>query len=953
MRLTERWLNKAEERTGKGLIASYTCAFLFLCALVFPWYYCVGRALMWKGDSWTQHYKALLYYSRYLRQIVLNFLSGNPSVPEFDLAIGEGNDILETLHYYVIGDPFAFFSVLVPSCLLVFYYVLMILLRMYLSGLAFLYLCRYFGGISKKENVKSALLGTGAVIGALVYVFAYWTLLNAARHPYFLNPLIYFPLLVVGVEKVIRKEKPDLFVGTVAVAALSNFYFFYVLALMTGLYAIVRVFWLYRVEKVKLVSSFVRLFLWVLLGAALAAVILLPMCRAFLTNGRMDTKNTLRMLYPLSYYEKLPSLLLSSGDAYWICMGFAVPVFIVLCLFFKRKGHPFVKRLMILCFIMMLFPAFARAFNGFSYITNRWSWVLALLAGLATALLWDEISEIGKKEWHFLLIAASVYTLLCVVCWNSRTWRSFSAVLLLLLTIYLVRPGREKTAVKRSLLFMGAVSIAMNSFWLNAYVSDSYASKSAYYWDAVSMVSDNEAEEVKRLVRQCGDTEWFRYAGPSIDTNGNLVAGVSSTQFYWTIGSPETAEYRTLTEQREYSLYKFYEYDGRAALTGLAAVKYYLLKPQDKASVPYGFEKLRDLPDGTGTLYINQNALPIFYTYDSCMSLDVWKAMPAVEREAALLETAVLENVPKNLPETAWDDILYDVREDGTRVELHGGVPFTIVCGDGVTKLSGARGFSVTKKGAEAEIILLNCPEDSEVYLKFTIDGLKPTTGQAPAPIGQMLFKKPVKIGPLTFEKPADFRFFATDKLEWKVPDSAEILICTEDGTEKPLVIHNDEYCYYNNRTEFTVNLGYRTEGPEKCKLIFREAGEYRMLVDVRAKSMEGFTEAVSARKEDNPEITVDRYGTFKAELSVDRPKLLCLAVPYHEGFSVTVNGKEAELIKTNVGYMGVMLSPGENSVTFSYKRPLDLLGKAVSALAVLTCLALWLKRRKTEKRTS
>lgn len=948
MRLTEKWLKRAEERTGKNLTGSYTSAFFFLCVIVFPWYYCIGRTLMWKGDSWTQHYKALLYYSRYLRKIVGSFFTGHPSVPAFDLSIGEGNDILETLHYYVIGDPFAFFSILVPSSCLVFYYIVMILLRMYLSGLAFLYMCRYFGTVREEGKVKTALLGYGSVLGSLVYVFAYWTLLNAARHPYFLNPLIYFPLLVVGVEKIIRREKPDLFVASVAIAALSNFYFFYVLALLTGLYALVRILYLHYVEKEKIIASLFRLFVWALLGAALAAVILMPMCRAFLTNGRMDTKNTFRLLYPLSYYGKLPSLLLSSGDAYWICMGFAVPVFLSLCLLFRRKGYAFLKLCMACCFVMMMFPIFGRAFNGFAYITNRWSWVLALLAGLSVTLLWEEISEIQKSDWHFLCIAAAVYTTLCIVFWNSRTWRSFSAVILLGITLYLVRPGREKKAVRRSLITMGAVSIALNSFWLNAYVSDSYASKSAYIWDAIAETKENETTDVIKTVRQHGDQGWFRYAGPSIETNGNLVAGVSNTQFYWTIGSPATAEYRTKLGLSEYSLYKFYDYDGRATLTNLAAVKYYLLKPEDKNPVPYGFELLGDLPNGRGTLYYNKNALPLMYTYDSYMTYDLWNGVPEEIKEQTLLKTAVLSSDLPGLPKKTW----LDFEEDILRGET-GPSPFKVHYGDGVRPLEEEPGFSVSKKGAEAEIEFIGGTPASETHVTFIINGLKPTTGQAPAPIGQKKFKKPVKIGPFSFEKPADFRFFATDKLEWKIPDSAEILICTDDGIEKKLVLHNDEYCYNNNRFLFTVNLGYREVGIRKIKLVFQEEGEYLLNLGVGRMNMDGFEENINRLKEDNPEITISEDGSFKAKLSIDRPKLLCLAVPYHEGFSATVNGKKTEIIKTNIGYMGVLLSPGENNVEFTYKRPLGFAGAAVSALAALICVAMWFKRRKTEKKAS
>ena len=58
-------------------------------------------------------------------------------IPEWDFNIGEGNDILVTLHYYVIGDPFAVLSVLVPTRFMYVYYDIMILLRLYLAGIAF------------------------------------------------------------------------------------------------------------------------------------------------------------------------------------------------------------------------------------------------------------------------------------------------------------------------------------------------------------------------------------------------------------------------------------------------------------------------------------------------------------------------------------------------------------------------------------------------------------------------------------------------------------------------------------------------------------------------------------------------------------------------------------------------------------------------------------------------
>ena len=71
---------------------------------------------MWyDGDGWYQHYKCLVYYSQYLRQILKDLLTLHRLViPHWDFYIGEGADIINAMHYYVIGDPFALFSVFVP-----------------------------------------------------------------------------------------------------------------------------------------------------------------------------------------------------------------------------------------------------------------------------------------------------------------------------------------------------------------------------------------------------------------------------------------------------------------------------------------------------------------------------------------------------------------------------------------------------------------------------------------------------------------------------------------------------------------------------------------------------------------------------------------------------------------------------------------------------------------------
>ena len=210
-------LRGAGKHGREGYFLAYTLCFLAACLMVFCWFLLDGRTLIWGIDGWKQHYTALIYYGQYLRNIIEGLLSGNGLVlPGWGFDFGEGNSVLGTLHYYGIGDPLAALSVFVPETHMYLFYNAMAILRLYLAGIAFSFLCFQSGQVSRYA----------VLAGSMTYVFCYWAMLCAARHPFFLNPMIYLPLLVLGVEKMLGKGRPYLFIGAVFLSALSNIYFF-------------------------------------------------------------------------------------------------------------------------------------------------------------------------------------------------------------------------------------------------------------------------------------------------------------------------------------------------------------------------------------------------------------------------------------------------------------------------------------------------------------------------------------------------------------------------------------------------------------------------------------------------------------------------------------------------------------------------------------------------------
>ena len=45
-------------------------------------------------------------------------------------------------------------------------------------------------------------------MGSMIYIFAGWTIYAAMKHPYFSNPMIYLPFILMGIDKIYKKEKP-------------------------------------------------------------------------------------------------------------------------------------------------------------------------------------------------------------------------------------------------------------------------------------------------------------------------------------------------------------------------------------------------------------------------------------------------------------------------------------------------------------------------------------------------------------------------------------------------------------------------------------------------------------------------------------------------------------------------------------------------------------------------
>lgn len=81
--------------------------------------------------------------------------------------------------------------------------------------------------------------------------------------------------------------------------------------------------------------------------------------------------------------------------------------------------------------------------------------------------------------------------------------------------------------------------------------------------------------------------------------------------------------------------------------------------------------------------------------------------------------------------------------------------------------------------------------------------------------------------------------------------------------------------------------------------------------------------------------LEVDNHG-FTSKVNMERENLVFYAVPYERGWSVTVDGKAAQVEKVNVGFMAVRVGEGEHTVRFNYTTPGLTVGICISLLSAL-----------------
>ena len=583
-----------------------------------------------------------------------------------------GANFIGSYSFYLIGSPFFWLTLPFPTEFVPHLMAPLLMLK---------HACAAFTGtLYLKRFVRTP---NYAVLGGLLYAFSGYAVYNIFFN-HFHEAIVFFPLLLVGLEELIVHDRRGVFALSVAVNAFVNYWFFIGEVIFVILYFIVR----------SLSSDWnmsIRKFFWTafesVIGVLMAACLLLPSALAITGNPRTGITELLDgwnfwlywhcQLYPAIgasafFPPDLPSRpnLFPDRGAKWASLSAWLPFFSMSgVIAYLQSKRDWLRRIILLCFLFALVPGLNSMFILFnnSYYA-RWYYMPVLLMALATirALENRSIDLNRGYRWTMVITSATCVILALTPKIDSAekvTWG---------LTKY---PER----------FLAIAAIALGGLIALGILLNRYRESKAFFrivcgclcfvivaYTGTFIGMGKSHSDDPDFIRNVALKGRYELDLPD-DTfaRSDIYKGMDNLGMFWHL--PNIQAFHSIIPV---SIMDFYPRVGvKRDVSSKPETKYYSLRPL--LSVRWLFisesEEDQDLMPGWGfysnqlgyNIYENENFIPMGFTYDYFITESEFDEIAEAKRASVLLRTLVLpdedsdayRDILEHMPKESYEDM--------------------------------------------------------------------------------------------------------------------------------------------------------------------------------------------------------------------------------------------------------------------------------------------------------
>ena len=390
------FLKNPFRKSGEKYLMVFVVSFLIMAASVLPRVIANGGVFTYYGDFNSQQ---IMFYQHSHDMVQ----AGNFG---WDWGTDLGSSFIGSYSFYLLGSPFFWLTTLFPSSFVPYMIPWLLALKTAVASVfAYAFIRRFVNDTS------------ACFMGALLYGCSGFQIYNVFFN-HFHDATAFFPILLIGFEKLVQENKKGAFALAVAINALISYFFFIGECVFLVIY-----FFLRCTDKEFRITfkKFAFLIFEAVLGVAMGAVLFLPACMDILGNPRVterlwgmdmavygENMRLHRIFQAFFMLNDMPARIniFASDRARWASMAGYLPMFSMagVIAFMRTRRKHWLTRAIYVFMIIACVPILNSSFMLFnaSYYC-RWFYMPILLMCLMTSKVIGENHEDLKKGFWLVL----------------------------------------------------------------------------------------------------------------------------------------------------------------------------------------------------------------------------------------------------------------------------------------------------------------------------------------------------------------------------------------------------------------------------------------------------------------------------------------------------------------------------------------------------------------------
>ena len=315
---------------------------------------CAGAGIFPFGENCILHMDMYHQYCPFFMEFRDKLAEGGSLLYSWNL--GLGSDFI-SLYAYYLASPLNWLLLLCPEGFVIEFMTLTTWIKIALAGLFFyIYLEGHFhlkgqdGRYHMPTAVPALVFSTGYAFSGFVATYS-WNIM-------WMDSIALFPLIILGVELLVKKNRPALYYVALAISILCNFYISMIICIFLVIYFVI----LFFEQKEGKIKAAFRFAWYSLLAGGTGAILLIPEAKVLSYTASADTGLPEAVEFYFNILEELSRMCMIAepytGREHWpnlYCGAFSLLLVLLYGMNNRIEWKKKLPRLALLVFLLLSF----------------------------------------------------------------------------------------------------------------------------------------------------------------------------------------------------------------------------------------------------------------------------------------------------------------------------------------------------------------------------------------------------------------------------------------------------------------------------------------------------------------------------------------------------------------------------------------------------------------------